>query len=98
MSKNQLDTSDITSELKSGSVFFKKETDEKPDLPERPDGPVRPVRVEPAKREIRRHSFELYRDQVLKLAERKTEIMKTGEIKSMSAMVREAIDEFLEKE
>lgn len=73
------------------------EKSERVERPERPDVPERAVRVEPKKREIRRHSFEIYRDQVLKLSQLKTKIMMTGELKSMSAMVREAIDNYLER-
>ena len=102
MSKKQLDTTEIVSELRQGSVFFQQDANKsvRPVREERPDGPVGPersVRVETKRREIKRHSFEVYRDQVIKLTERKTEIMKTGELKSMSAMVREAIDNYLEK-
>lgn len=66
----------------------------------------RPVRVtqkpvETAKserREIRRHSFEIYKDQVASLQELRVTLMKSGELKSMSAMVREAIDAYLKKQ
>lgn len=72
---------------------------------ERIERPVRPERVtqkpvETAKaerREIRRHSFEIYKDQVASLQELRVTLMKGGELKSMSAMVREAIDAYLKK-
>ena len=69
---------------------------ERAERPERSDVPERTVRVLTKKREIRRHSFEVYSDQVLKLSQLKTEYMMTGELKSMSAMVREAIDKYFE--
>ena len=39
----------------------------------------------------------VFRDQVLQLAQLKTDLMMRGELKSMSSMVREAIDEYLKK-
>ena len=78
---------------------YTKSISEKPERverPERSDVPERHVRVQSKKREIRRHSFEIYRDQVLKLSQLKTEHMMTGEMKSMSSMVREAIDNYFE--
>ena len=78
-------------------ITNKPESLEKPVRSERPVVPERAVRVSIKKREIRRHSFEIYRDQVLKLSQLKTEIMMTGELKSMSAMVREAIDTYLDR-
>ena len=56
----------------------------------------RPVRV--VKREVRRHSFEFYRDQLDQLENLKIKYMKAGELKSKSAMVREALDEYLSKQ
>jgi hypothetical protein len=72
---------------------------------------VRPVRVpdQPAKknipsptpsntkpkREIKRHAFEFYRDQIPKLNQLKAEFMVNGSDKSMSAMVREAVDDYI---
>jgi hypothetical protein len=61
---------------------------------ERPERVERPPSPTPAelgnKREIKRHSFEFYRDQLPKLKRLKAEFMIRGEDKSMSAMVREA--------
>ena len=48
------------------------------------------------KREIKRHSFEFYRDQLPKLKRLKAEFMMQGVDKSMSAMVREAVDTYIE--
>ena len=47
------------------------------------------------KREIKRHAFEFYRDQLPKLKQLKAEFMIKGTDKSMSAMVREAVDEYI---
>jgi hypothetical protein len=69
--------------------------------PVRVDDPVRPVRSErperSIKREIKRHSFEFYRDQIDRLQEVKIAYMRSGEMRSMSAIVREAIDDYLER-
>lgn len=86
----------------------KVEVSERPERVERsvrPDRLERPLRVtpkpvetaKPERREIRRHSFEIYRDQVASLQELRLTLMKSGELKSMSAMVREAIDAYLKK-
>ncbi len=48
------------------------------------------------KREIKRHSFEFYRDQLPHLKRLKAEFMIRGADKSMSAMVREAVDTYIE--
>jgi hypothetical protein len=69
--------------------------------PVRVDDPVRPVRdvlpERPIRREIRRHSFEFYRDQIERLQEIKIAYMRSGEMKSMSAIVREAVDDYLKR-
>jgi hypothetical protein len=49
------------------------------------------------KREIKRHAFEIYKDQLAALQQLKVATMMKGELKSMSAMVREALDEFINK-
>jgi hypothetical protein len=79
---------------------------QRPERVERSVRPERPVRViqepgetaKPQRREIRRHSFEIYKDQVTGLQELRVTMMKRGELKSMSAMVREAIDAYLKKQ
>jgi hypothetical protein len=79
---------------------------ERPERIERSVRPERGVRVTPEtvettklqRREIKRHSFEIYKDQVTGLQELRVTMMKSGELKSMSAMVREAIDEYLKKQ
>ena len=94
MSKKQLDTSGVLNELKSGSVFFQKEKPTK--QPVRPVRTVRPVRSL-TKREIKRHPFEIYRDQLESFQKLKSEhMMNTGDIKSMSEMVREALDTYIQ--
>ena len=57
--------------------------------------PVPPVR--PAKRIRRRHPFDIYEDQLERLKELKTQAMRRGEEASMSRMVREALDAYLDK-
>jgi len=104
----KLNTSAIQNELSGQSVFFKEKpishADEKP-MEESKTSDVRTVRevrnvrdVRPLiKRERKRHPFDIYRDQLEKLQQMKSEhMMKTGEMKSMSEMVREALDFFIE--
>lgn len=52
---------------------------------------------QPYKREIKRHAFEIYKDQIERLQELKVATMKTGQLRSMSDMVREALDQFIQK-
>ncbi|MDP9357878.1 MAG: hypothetical protein M3R02_21850 [Chloroflexota bacterium] len=60
--------------------------------------PVRPVRpVRPLKRQMIRHPFELYMDQLDRLREVVEEQRQRGEAGSMSKMVRDAIDRFLDE-
>lgn len=79
--------------------------------PVRDERPVRKVRSErpvrstdqsvsqkpqpPKKREIKRHAFEIYRDQWETLKQLKMTTMLTGELVSMSEMVREALDSYI---
>jgi len=66
------------------------------DVQDEPPGrPVPPVR--PAKRIRRRHPFDIYEDQLECLKELKTRAMRRGEEASMSRMVREALDAYLDK-
>ncbi len=69
--------------------------------------PVRPVRSENKtevypenesvqKREIKRHAFEIYRDQLETLKQMKMKLMMQGNSTSMSEMVRQAIDTFIQ--
>jgi hypothetical protein len=50
------------------------------------------------KRETKRHAFDIYKDQLGSLIEMKFLSMKEGKLKSMSAMVREALDCYIETE
>jgi hypothetical protein len=78
-------------ELKD-SAFFRKAAIE----PVRPSGrtPVLPVQ---GRRTMRRHPFEIYDDQYPTLRSISLEEKIQGGLGSMSAMVREAIDAFIEK-
>ena len=103
MSKTPLDMADIVSELKSGSVFFQKEQpmQAEVELPVPADRAVRdvpPVRPLP-EREVIRHSFNIYRDQLQSLKRLKSKyMMENGEEKGMSEMVRDAIDQYMENQ
>ena len=106
MSK-KLNTAAIQSELSGQSVFFQRQqTDETNNEKEESVRPVREVRNERnvrdvrllTKRERKRHPFDIYRDQLEKLQQMKTDyMMKTGEMLSMSEMVREALDDYIHK-
>jgi hypothetical protein len=63
--------------------------------------PVRDVRgvlpVRLPKRVLKRHPFDIYADQLDRLKELKAQAMRRGEEASMSQMVREALDQFIER-
>ena len=63
------------------------------------DRPSRTPRtpVRPAKRQMIRHPFELYMDQLESLRELAEAQRRTGEPGSMSRMVRQAIDRYLDE-
>src|SRR5687768_6761626 len=106
MSK-KINIGEIANEL-SSSVFFKRREEgaqergdaegiSKTEKPQ-PEGnqPVRPVRTR-VRRITQRYPFEFYQDQIETLRRLSAEERLQGGLGSMSAMVREAIDEFLEK-
>ncbi|MFF7701404.1 hypothetical protein [Streptomyces lydicus] len=104
MSK-KLDTGVITNELEDSAFFPKRaaspssinslDVQAKHNLPVRPNERL-PVR-EGSKRIITRNSFEAYEDQMDSLREIAYLEKRAGKVGSMSAMVREAIDDFLVK-
>jgi hypothetical protein len=103
MAKKQYDITHLTNELAEGkSLFFsdppKREEptrEQNPSVPERANAPT-PERAN-GKRIITRNSFEIYEDQMDSLRERSYQEKRAGKVGSMSAMVRDAIDEFLKK-
>jgi hypothetical protein len=108
MSKERPNPDKFANELAVGSAFFRKRVDEpKPatDAPSSPgqmaeaapkSEPVRPVRV--VKRQMIRHPFELYMDQLERLRALAEEQRRSGGVGSMSRMVREAIDRYLDEQ
>ena len=99
--KKKLMTQTIADELRGNSVFF-------PRNESKPSNPVPPVRVVPPvpsasaqtkQRRVmkQRHPFDIYQDQYESLQQLSLEERKQGGIGSMSAMVREAIDELIAK-
>jgi len=107
MSKRRPDADKIANELAGASAFFRRPTPNDADTPPAsptppstaaepapPRTPVRPVR--PAKRQMIRHPFELYMDQLDALRTLAEDQRRRGEPGSMSRMVREAIDRFLD--
>ncbi|MBX3004600.1 MAG: hypothetical protein KF821_02085 [Anaerolineales bacterium] len=115
MSKKQLNTENVLSELTGQSAFFPKDaetptpSDEvKPNTrpPERATERTieRPTEQTPERvigtparqhRIIRRYSFEAYDDQVRHLKKISLEAEIAGETRSISEMIREAVDSYL---
>lgn len=116
MSKKQLNTENVLSELTGQSAFFRKDTATPPPsnevksntrpperATERPVDrptertPERVSEISPAKhhRIIRRYSFEAYDDQVRHLKKISLQAEIEGETRSISEMIREAIDTYL---
>ena len=100
MSK-QLNEEAVINELRGGSGFFK---DAKPKpqtvdvyASERPPEPSsdRTVDLPSDKRETKRHAFEIYKDQLRQLQQIKGERLVAGHHLSMSEMVRDALDDYL---
>ncbi len=113
MSKQRPDPDKIANELRGASSFFKRPTepaaqeppppgeattpvDAQPAPAPEPPRPVRPGR--PLKRQMIRHPFELYMDQLDRLREVAEEQRQRGEAGSMSKMVRDAIDRYLDEQ
>ncbi len=69
------------------------------DVPRTPVPPVRDVRPDPSvRRKIKsRHPFDIYEDQVDQLKQLSLEDRMRGGVGSMSAMVREALDDYFAK-
>lgn len=73
-------------------------TDERPNerTGERPNAPTKTPK--PAKRDIIRHSFQFYEDQLTQLKRLRAQKELQGEPCHLSDLVRQAIDDFLAKE
>ena len=56
---------------------------------------VLPVRL--SKREMKRHPFDIYADQLESLKDLKAQAMRQDEEASMSRMVREALDQYIDR-
>jgi hypothetical protein len=110
MSKKQLDTEAVFSELTNQSSFFKRSSTPPTNEPERDDAETErtETRTEnrsemrsPAlrtKRLTRRYSFEFYDDQVTQVKKIKHELEMAGERVSLSDIVRQALDKYLDEE
>jgi hypothetical protein len=100
MSK-KLNSASIQNELSGQSVFFQHQEKQKSQIDN--DDSVREVRYvrgvrPPTKRERKRHPFDIYHDQLEQLQQMKTaHMMRAGEMRSMSEMVREALDDYITK-
>jgi hypothetical protein len=110
MSKRPFDPDKLTNELSGASSFFKPQQPtpnpaNQPVLPappsaaatpEEPRTPVLPVRV--VKRQMIRHPFEIYADQLERLRDAAQIERAQGASGSMSKMVRDAIDQWLDNQ
>ena len=111
MSKRRFDPNKLTNELSGASSFFKPQPEKAPDpiardVPSTPPTtaatpdvtrtPVRPVRV--VKRQMIRHPFEIYADQLERLRDAAHTEREQGASGSMSKMVRDAIDQWLDNQ
>ncbi len=114
MSKQRPDPDKIANELRGASSFFKRADTPAPQDPapsneiapvtppaptQDAPAPVRPVRpAPPQRRQMIRHPFELYMDQLDRLREVAQQQRQRGESGSMSKMVRDAIDRYLDEQ
>ena len=108
MSKRPFDPNKLTNELSGASSFFKTQPEmtRDPVIHDAPATvaptlgehwtPVRPVRV--VKRQIIRHPFEIYADQLERLRDAAQTERAQGASGSMSKMVRDAIEHWLDKQ
>ena len=69
---------------------------ERTERTERDERNQRPVR--PQKRQIIRHSFDIYIDQLEELRSLKVEAMRRGEERGLAKMTREALEEYLKRQ
>ncbi|MDP9469960.1 MAG: hypothetical protein M3Q71_04740 [Chloroflexota bacterium] len=114
MSKHRPDPDKIANELRGASSFFKRpeapapqehtpSAEIAPVTPPAPPAPAQdvpaPVRPgRPLRRQMIRHPFELYMDQLDRLREVAQQQRQRGETGSMSKMVRDAIDRYLDEQ
>jgi len=112
MSKQRPDFEKIANELHGKSAFFQRPTPPEPTpeaAPERTSSPqpaaqvkpapptaIIPPPVRPVRRQMIRHPFELYMDQLDRLRTLADDQRRRGEPGSMSKMVRDAIDRLLD--
>lgn len=83
----------------AGALEEEEQSDVRPvrsELPVRPEQNVRDQRpVRPQKRQLKRHSFDIYIDQLEELRLLKIEAMRRGEERGLSKMTREALEAYL---
>ena len=101
--RKKLNETAVVNELRGASVYFPRPTAEdeeqqpsSPPVEQSPApvlDPVRPVR--PARRQMKRHPFDIYYDQLERLQQLSLEDRRDGGDGSMSRMVREALDRYL---
>jgi hypothetical protein len=110
--KKQLNENTIVNELRGSSAFFRNAAARTPErangrTPERPttrtddhpnaSTPERPD-VRTGKRQIARHSFNFYQDQIVALKRLVAQRSLAGDETTLSDLARQAIDDFLAKD
>lgn len=107
MSKQRPTADKMTNELSGASAFFRKSPPTEPEMAPDPatQGPSNTAAPKlqttprtpdrPKRRQMIRHSFEIYIDQLEALRERADGQRERGEFGSMSKMVRDALDDLL---
>jgi len=96
--KKSLNETAISNELHSGSSFFQRSPDRANDRSGSDPVQVFDRSTERSitpKRVARRYSFEIYEDQIQTLKRMKAESMLAGGDRSISSIVREALDDYL---
>ena len=105
MSKQRPDPEKIANELRGASSFFQRPVPPiEPETPvtsppppvAAPDPPEAPAR--PLKRQMIRHPFDLYMDQLDRLRDLAEQQRRRGELGSMSKMVRDATDRLVDEQ
>lgn len=105
MTAKKLNTTSIVNELKGQSAFFPQPQAAEPGAPQitRTDGTIQRT-AQPSERTLakpipqrdtKRHPFEIYRDQLERLQHLKARAMLRGQTRTLSEMVRAALDAYL---
>jgi hypothetical protein len=105
----EIDVGDVVPMKERSPIATAQQSESMVDIrPERTERPVRNERTErsernqrpvrPQKRQIIRHSFDIYIDQLEELRSLKVEAMRRGEERGLAKMTREALEEYLKRQ